>query len=113
MGKSKAKEGGKKGAKIPPQFSPKRGLIQCKTCTRNFAPNWIETHLNICTQKTSKRKPFDMKKARVEGTEAAEFLERTKVIRKKKVRRSDKGSCIFFLPKRQKSETKRNKFFNL
>ena len=89
-------------AKIPPQFSPKSGLIQCKTCTRNFAPIRIETHLNICIQKSSKRKPFDMKKARVEGTEAAEFLERKKVIRKKKVRRSIKGSCIFFFPKKTK-----------
>jgi transcriptional regulator NrdR family protein len=95
QGKSKAKEGGTKRVKIPPQFSPKRGLIQCKTCTRNFAPNRIETHLNICIQKSSKRKPFDMKKARVEGTEAAEFVEKKTVIRKKKVRKSNNINNIF------------------
>ena len=88
QGTSKANEGGTKGAKIPPQFSPKRGLIQCKTCTRNFASDRIEIHLNICTQKRSMRKPFNMQKARVEGTEAAEFVEKKQGIRKKKVRKS-------------------------
>ena len=34
------------------------------------------------------RKPFNMQKARVEGTEAAEFVEKKQGIRKKKVRKS-------------------------
>ena len=73
LGSSKVKQGDStKATKMPPKFSPKRGLVQCKNCTRNFASNRIETHLNICTKPGQKRKPFDMRKARVEGTEAAE-----------------------------------------
>lgn len=54
---------------------PRNDLIQCKNCDRNFAEDRIEKHETIC-EKThnKKRKKFDMKKARVKGTDAAVFL---------------------------------------
>ena len=65
------------------KFSPKKGLIQCKKCTRNFALERIETHENICTKPGKKRKPFDMMRARIEGTEAEQFVEKKQKTRKK------------------------------
>ena len=69
----------------PPEFSPKTGLVQCKNCSRNFAFDRIETHRNICKKMVKKRKPFDVSKARVEGTEAANFVGQTQRTRTKKV----------------------------
>ena len=65
----------KKDSSNPPEFSPKPGLIQCKNCSRNFAADRIDKHLNICKKMVKKRKPFDVSKARVDGTEAANFVE--------------------------------------
>ena len=69
----------------PPIFPPKRGFSQCENCSRNFAPDRIETHMNICSKAIKKRKPFDMSKARVEGTEAASYVDSTQGKRKKRV----------------------------
>ena len=84
QGTSKPKQGAAKNNN-PPKFSPKRGLTQCKNCTRNFASDRIETHMNICTKAVAKRKPFDISKARVEGTEAANFVEKKQGMWRKKV----------------------------
>ena len=64
----------KKDNSNPPEFSPKPGLIQCKNCSRNFAADRIDKHLNICKKTVKQRKPFDVSKARVEGTDAANFV---------------------------------------
>ena len=67
------------------QFAPKPGLIQCKNCSRNFASDRIETHRNICKKTAKKRKPFDVSKSRVEGTDAANFTGKIQGKGKKKV----------------------------
>ena len=60
------------------KFAPKPGLVQCKSCSRNFAEERIQTHVSICKKtKSKKRKPFDATKARVEGTEAAQYQGKT------------------------------------
>ena len=82
QGSSTGKQGNT-ASKITQKFSPKKGLIQFKKCTRNFAVDRIETHEGICITQDKKRKPFDMKKARVEGTEAAEFVEKKQNSRNK------------------------------
>ena len=66
-------------------FAPKAGLVQCKNCTRSFASDRIETHRNICKKTAKKRKPFDVSKSRVEGTDAGNFTGKPQGIRKKKV----------------------------
>ena len=63
-----------KEKRSPTKFAPKAGLVQCKSCSRNFAEERIQTHVGICKKtKSKKRKPFDATKARVEGTEAAQY----------------------------------------
>lgn len=63
-----------KEKRSPIKFAPKAGLVQCKSCSRNFAEERIQTHVVICKKtKSKKRKPFDATKARVEGTEAAQY----------------------------------------
>ena len=63
-----------KEQRSPTKFAPKVGLVQCKSCSRNFAEERIQTHVSICKKtKSKKRKPFDATKARVEGTEAAQY----------------------------------------
>ena len=74
-----------KAALSTPKFTAKAGLVQCKNCTRNFAADRIETHRIICKKTAKKRKPFDVSKARVEGTDAANFVGKTGGARKKKV----------------------------
>ena len=71
MPKSKSLKGKTKSA--VQKFAPKPGLVQCKNCTRNFASDRIETHRNICKKTQKKRKPFDISKARVDGTDAANY----------------------------------------
>jgi len=71
MPKTKSLKGKTKSA--VQKFAPKPGLVQCKNCTRNFASDRIETHRNICKKTQKKRKPFDISKARVDGTDAANY----------------------------------------
>ena len=67
-----------KEKRSPTKFAPKVGLVQCKSCSRNFAEERIQTHVSICKKtKSKKRKPFDATKARVEGTEAAQYQGRS------------------------------------
>merc|ERR1712130_652723 len=57
-----------------PKFAPKAGFAQCSICSRNFAPERISKHKEICAKSTrTKRKVFDVSAVRVEGTEAAQF----------------------------------------
>ena len=56
---------------------PRDDLSQCKNCGRNFAEDRIEKHETICTKTTQKkRKPFDMTKKRVQGTDAAPYVKK-------------------------------------
>jgi len=66
------------------KFAPKAGLVQCRNCTRSFASDRIETHRDICKKTAKKRKPFDISKARVEGTDAANYSTQEKGGRKAK-----------------------------
>lgn len=54
-------------------------LAQCKHCGRQFAPDRVEAHQNICL-KTSrkKRKIFDPVKQRLKGTEAESYVKKGK-----------------------------------
>ena len=79
------KDTANKAAVTIPKFTARAGLVQCKNCTRNFASDRIETHRNICKKTAKKRKPFDVSKARVEGTDAANFVGKAGGTRKKKV----------------------------
>ena len=57
-----------------PKFAPKAGLAQCSICSRNFAPDRISKHKEICAKSTrTRRKVFDVSASRVEGTDAAQF----------------------------------------
>ena len=65
----------KSSSKEKPKFAPKAGFAQCSICSRNFAPERIGKHKEICAKSTSRkrRKVFDVSASRVEGTEAAQF----------------------------------------
>merc|ERR1712012_200784 len=57
-----------------PKFAPKAGFSQCSICSRNFAPDRISKHKEICAKSSRKRrKVFDVSASRVEGTDAAQF----------------------------------------
>ena len=57
-----------------PKFAPKAGFAQCSICSRNFAPDRISKHKEICAKSSRKRrKVFDVAASRVEGTDAAQF----------------------------------------
>ena len=71
---NQAKANTKKDSYNPPEFSPILGLVQCRNCSRNFAADRIDKHLNICKKMVKKIKPFDVSKSRVEGTDAANFV---------------------------------------
>ncbi|RXG69544.1 Zinc finger C2HC domain-containing protein 1C [Armadillidium vulgare] len=54
-------------------------LRRCKICERNFAPDRIQKHEEICKKnkiKAKKRKIFDPVKMRTVGTEAEKFVAR-------------------------------------
>jgi len=54
---------------------PRDDLTSCKNCGRNFAEDRIEKHEEICLKTSKKkRKTFDMTKARVKGTDAANYV---------------------------------------
>ena len=64
----------KSSSKERPKFAPKAGFAQCSICSRNFAPERIGKHKEICAKSTrTRRKVFDVSASRVEGTEAAQF----------------------------------------
>lgn len=45
--------------------------MECETCGRRFLPEALEKHARICQKVfASKRKPFNMAKQRLAGTEA-------------------------------------------
>ena len=57
-----------------PKFAPKAGFAQCSICSRNFAPDRISKHKEICAKSSrTRRKVFDVSASRVEGTDAAQF----------------------------------------
>lgn len=60
-----------------PRASPAGNLVPCKNCGRNFAPDRVQAHADICA-KTSrkKRKPFDATKHRVQGTELEAYVKK-------------------------------------
>lgn len=60
-----------------PAVGSRSDLAQCKNCGRNFAPDRIQAHTEICL-KTSrkKRKPFDATKHRVKGTELEAYVKK-------------------------------------
>ena len=61
-------------SKEKPKFAPKAGFAQCSICSRNFAPDRIAKHKEICAKSTrTRRKVFDVSASRVEGTDAAQF----------------------------------------
>ena len=73
------------------KFRPVAGLTQCSVCSRNFNADRIDTHRNICKKTTNKRrKPFNVQKARIEGTDAANFFSKSR----KKAEKVGKGGNI-------------------
>lgn len=50
-------------------------LVPCSICSRNFAPDRVAAHENICAKTgQKKRKPFDPVKQRLTGTGAEKYL---------------------------------------
>ncbi|XP_018578090.1 uncharacterized protein LOC108916347 [Anoplophora glabripennis] len=53
-------------------------LLPCHVCGRTFLPSPLKKHERICEKtSTKKRKPFDSLKQRVEGTDLADFHQKT------------------------------------
>lgn len=53
--------------------------VECAYCHRKFANDRIEKHEQICSRMSSKKKRvFDASKQRLQGTEAAQFVSKTK-----------------------------------
>lgn len=53
--------------------------VECAYCHRKFATDRIEKHEQICSRMSSKKKRvFDASKQRLQGTEAAQFVSKTK-----------------------------------
>ncbi|XP_039282755.1 zinc finger C2HC domain-containing protein 1C [Nilaparvata lugens] len=74
-------------SKSAPRATPSRpapgpvppGLVACDNCGRNFAPDRIDAHRNICLKTSKKkRKPFDPTKQRLKGTGAESYLKKGK-----------------------------------
>ena len=94
---------------------PRDDLSQCKNCGRNFAEDRIEKHETICTKTTQKkRKPFDMTKKRVQGTDAAPYVKKQATQKP-----SNNSKVSFFLnsffcfkSKRKRRKKGKNKFQN-
>ena len=54
-------------------------MEQCGVCGRRFAASRIAAHQRVCKKVANKqRKVFDMTKARVQGTDAAKFVQQPK-----------------------------------
>ena len=47
--------------------------VQCSYCGRRFAPDRIQKHEDACAGMSKKRRVFNSKKQRLQGTEAAQF----------------------------------------
>ncbi|RZF38286.1 hypothetical protein LSTR_LSTR009009 [Laodelphax striatellus] len=66
-------------ARPPATKSVPAGLVGCDNCGRNFAPDRIDAHRNICLKTSKKkRKPFDPTKQRLKGTGAESYLKKGK-----------------------------------
>ena len=53
-------------------------LAACDNCGRSFAEDRLDTHFNICVNQ-KERKPFNVARKRVEGTEAEDMLKAGKL----------------------------------
>ncbi|XP_065216868.1 zinc finger C2HC domain-containing protein 1C isoform X2 [Planococcus citri] len=66
-----------------PSQPPPPGMVNCKTCGRNFAQDRIKKHQEICEKASkSKRKKFDPLKQRLKGTEAEGYINQIKSTKK-------------------------------
>lgn len=73
------KRGGGGGGGPPPfETGSTGGLYPCSICNRTFASDRIQQHEDACKRSHKQRKVFDSTKQRVQGTEAAAFLRKTK-----------------------------------
>lgn len=62
-----------------PSSGSTSGLASCKICSRNFAPDRVKAHEEICAKTAKKkRKVFDPVKQRLKGTEAEPYLKKGK-----------------------------------
>lgn len=65
------------GAHVQVQLKP------CSICGRKFASERLQKHMDVCKKaSTSKRKTFDQSKARLQGTEAAQFAKNADITEK-------------------------------
>ncbi len=48
-------------------------MAECDNCGRSFAEDRLDTHFNICVNQ-KERKPFNVAKQRIVGTEAEDML---------------------------------------
>jgi zinc-finger of a C2HC-type len=56
---------------------PPEGMATCQFCSRNFNEDRLQKHEEICKKtKQKKRRVFDAVKARVEGTEAEQYVKK-------------------------------------
>ncbi len=53
-------------------------LYPCSVCNRKFASDRIQQHEAACVNASKPRRVFDSTKQRLEGTEAASYLRKTK-----------------------------------
>ena len=69
------------GPPVAASSTARNDLVACKQCGRNFAPDRIDAHHEIC-MKTSrkKRKVFDPVKQRLKGTEAEAYVRKGKML---------------------------------
>lgn len=66
-----------------PSQPPPPGMVNCKTCGRNFAQDRIKKHQEICEKASkTKRKKFDPLKQRLKGTEAEGYINQIKSTKK-------------------------------
>lgn len=91
------KKGTSSGSSTPARRSvfapkPRDDLIACKNCQRNFAEDRIEKHEEICLKTSKKkRKTFDMTKARVKGTDAANYVKSAAQLKAKEAKEQKKS----------------------
>jgi len=70
-------------------------LVPCRICGRKFNEERLEKHMTACVKANNankSRKTFDMKKARVEGTEAAQFAKAADKVAKKYEQKAKKSN---------------------
>lgn len=65
-------------AEVPEENIQNQELLPCHVCGRTFLPLPLKKHERICEKtSTKKRKPFDSLKQRVEGTDLADFHQKS------------------------------------